>query len=126
MKGLYKKYQVSKTDGSPMDPNSDYFVLRADKDPHARKVLRVYAESIKDENPILSKDIFEMLRTYEDFNQYAEIKVISLPSENEFENMVNAYLKEGWEISSTSCGFINSELYDYKDWYQAILIKGES
>ena len=54
-----------------------------------------------------------------------EIKVISLSSESEFENMVNAYLQEGWKISSTSCGFINSGLYDYKDWYQAILIKEE-
>lgn len=125
MKGLYQKYSISRTDGSPMDPNSDYFVLRVDKDSHARKALRVYAENIKDENPILSRDIFKMLRTYEDLKQHAEIKVISLSSESEFENMVNAYLKEGWKISSTSCGFINSESYDYGSVYQAILIKEE-
>lgn len=54
-----------------------------------------------------------------------EIKVIDLSDESEFENMVNAYLEEGWKISSTSCGFIDSEVYDFERVYQAILFKEE-
>lgn len=51
--------------------------------------------------------------------------MISQSSESEFENMVNAYLKEGWKLSSTSCGFMNNELYNFADVYQAILVKEE-
>lgn len=54
-----------------------------------------------------------------------EIKVINLSDESEFELMVNAWLKEGWKVSSTSCGFVNSEAYDFCGCYQAILIKEE-
>jgi len=52
-----------------------------------------------------------------------EIKVISYPNESYFESLVNNLLKEGWKISSTNCGFLNSENYGFKDVYQAILIR---
>ena len=32
MKGLYNKYTITKTDGTPIDSNADYFVLRLDTD----------------------------------------------------------------------------------------------
>lgn len=51
------------------------------------------------------------------------IKVINNTDECDFENMVNAYLSEGWKISSTNCGFLNSENYDFDTSFQAILIK---
>ncbi|WP_158220071.1 hypothetical protein [Tissierella sp. P1] len=54
-----------------------------------------------------------------------EIKVINLSDESEFENIVNAYLKEGWKVSSTSCGFIDSDTYNYASVLQVILIKEE-
>lgn len=40
-----------------------YFVLRP-KDPHARKALLTYAESIENENPILSNEIRELVVKY--------------------------------------------------------------
>ena len=40
-----------------------------------------------------------------------------------FEEKVNELLKMGYKISSTSCGFVNSEAYDFCSVYQAILIK---
>lgn len=40
---LYNKYKIEKTDGTPIDPNAEYFVLRPDKDPLARKAVRAYA-----------------------------------------------------------------------------------
>ena len=52
-----------------------------------------------------------------------EIKVVSWDNDSYFEGIVNNFLKEGWKISSTSCGFLNSENYNFKDQYQAILIR---
>ena len=33
--GLYGKYQIKKADGSPVDPDANYFILRIDNDPDA-------------------------------------------------------------------------------------------
>ena len=64
MLGIYDKYHVEKTDGTT-DPEADYFVLRLDSDPHARKAAIAYADSIKDENPSLAYDIRERVSKYE-------------------------------------------------------------
>lgn len=66
-KGLFDKYIIKKTDGSPVDRMAQYFVLRLDTDLHARKALRVYADSIAAENPILAIH----LRTRLDFIETA-------------------------------------------------------
>ena len=52
-----------------------------------------------------------------------EIKVLNLTDETEFEDIVNGFLAEGWKISSTSCGFVNSENYDFCTSFQAILTR---
>ena len=52
-----------------------------------------------------------------------EIKVYESSNESEFEAYVNAMLKDGWQISSTSCGFVNSENYDFCSSYHAVLVK---
>ena len=41
--GLYGKYRISKADGSPVDPGADYFVLRLDSDPVARRAALQYS-----------------------------------------------------------------------------------
>lgn len=51
------------------------------------------------------------------------IKVVEESKPNVFEEKVNELLKMGYKISSTSCGFVNSEAYDFCSVYQAILIK---
>jgi|31_taG_2_1085359.scaffolds.fasta_scaffold06670_5 hypothetical protein len=63
-RGLYDKYEVIKLDGD-IDPQADYFVLRMDTDPHARKAAIAYAESIQDENPNLAFDIRKRVAKYE-------------------------------------------------------------
>jgi hypothetical protein len=72
--GLYIKYKIEKVIGikkdgelvtCPIDPEADYFVLRLDKDAHARKAALAYAESIMDENPTLYEDITERCSEYE-------------------------------------------------------------
>ena len=48
---LYGKYRIAKSDGTPVDPAAKYFVLRVDKDPHARTALRRYARPIEAASP---------------------------------------------------------------------------
>jgi hypothetical protein len=53
MKTLFDKYTVKKNVGET-DPKAEYFVLRIDKDPHARVALRAYSRSIQDAAPEFS------------------------------------------------------------------------
>jgi len=45
--GLRQKYNVTKRDGSEIDPEAVYFVLRVDADKHARNALVAYADTFK-------------------------------------------------------------------------------
>src|SRR3990172_4091387 len=51
------KYIIQKTDGTEIDPQAFYFVLRLDKDPHAREAALTYAKSVAKENIKLSLDL---------------------------------------------------------------------
>lgn len=64
MKGLYGKYVISKADGSTVDPDADYFVLRLDTDARARHAARTYARNIESVNPKLAADIRERCDRY--------------------------------------------------------------
>jgi len=62
-KGLYIKYHVEKADGTPVDPEAVYFVLRIDTDRDARSALWFYAERIAETAPELADDLkTEVLR----------------------------------------------------------------
>jgi len=62
-KGLYRKYEISRTDGTPIDPDNEYFVLKVEgngDERHmeaCRKAILVYAEEVKEFLPHVSKDI---------------------------------------------------------------------
>lgn len=67
-KGLYNRYEVKKTSGSPIDPKAKYFVLRYDNNGNDKKHLEasrfalfVYAELVKDHLPNLSEDLKKQL-----------------------------------------------------------------
>jgi len=47
--GLYGKYIIQKADGSPVDPEADYFILRLDADPVARIAALEYAIQTDDQ-----------------------------------------------------------------------------
>jgi len=61
MTGLFQKYHITKKDGSPIDSEAVYFVLRLDTDPHAENAIIAYAYGIRNENPELSSDLLYML-----------------------------------------------------------------
>jgi hypothetical protein len=46
-KRLYRKYEIRKANGKPVDPNARYFVLRIDSDPSARVATLVYADEME-------------------------------------------------------------------------------
>lgn len=52
-------------------------------------------------------------------------KVIAKSNKDEFEAELQKLLEAGFKIVSCNCGFINSELYDFADYYQAVLVKDE-
>ena len=64
-RGIYGKYLVEKSDGSPVDPKAIYFTLRLDTDPHARAAVRAYAISCQAENPDLAADLINLLEELE-------------------------------------------------------------
>ncbi len=63
MTGLFDKYNITKTDGTLVDPEAVYFVLRLD--PHARRVVGTYSFLCRDDNPELSADLLMMLQQLE-------------------------------------------------------------
>ena len=52
-----------------------------------------------------------------------KLKVVNEQGEQTFMNICNKLLNEGWKISSTYCGFVQSEKYDFCNSYQAILVR---
>ena len=62
-KGLYNKYNISRTDGTPIDPNDEYFVLKVNGNGDvnhleaSRKGVLAYAEAIKPYLPELSIEL---------------------------------------------------------------------
>jgi len=51
------------------------------------------------------------------------IEVVETSDPDKYKAQMNKLLAEGYRISSTSCGFVNSEQYDFCGMYQAILVK---
>jgi hypothetical protein len=67
-RGLYHKFNVSRTDGTS-EPGGKhegcaYFVLDCDHDPHAKAALAAYAESCRAEYPLLSADLDGWLKQF--------------------------------------------------------------
>ncbi len=55
-RGLYHKYDVTYAEtGEELE--GEIFVLRVDRDPHAREAVRAYARSVRNENVQLADDL---------------------------------------------------------------------
>lgn len=57
--GLFNKYKIEKTDGSPTDPDAQCFVLRIDTDDAAQHALYEYADASNDK--VLRMDLLHWL-----------------------------------------------------------------
>jgi hypothetical protein len=58
---FFNKYEVRKRDGTEVDPDAIYFVLRLDSDPAARRALRTYIHECYQYNPGLARDLQDTL-----------------------------------------------------------------
>lgn len=58
-KGLYKKYHVTYSDGTPLPEGSVAFVMLVDKDPAARVAVEAYAGATRNEE--LARDLYQIL-----------------------------------------------------------------
>ena len=69
MKGLYKKYTVTKPSGKPIDPSAQFIVLRIDDGQYVdacRIGAAAFANAVRDRNPILADDIQRKLKELSD------------------------------------------------------------
>ena len=64
--GLYRKYNISRTDGKELDPKAEFFILRLDEHGFnhnhinaCRKAILAYADEIAVRNPKMAKDLYE-------------------------------------------------------------------
>ena len=64
-RGLYNKFDVTRSDGTSSIGGKHYgcryFVLDVDHDPHTDAALRAYAESCKEEYPLLARALLKMI-----------------------------------------------------------------
>ena len=64
MKGFYSKYIVLKADGSPVDPEAQYVVLRIDDGTYVdacRAGVQAFADRVRRENPQLADGLEDAL-----------------------------------------------------------------
>lgn len=60
--GFSPRFLVTRTDGKPCRPTARYMVLDGSgADPNALLAIRVYAASVRTENPILADDLERMI-----------------------------------------------------------------
>ncbi len=59
MSKLFGKYIIQKADGSPVDSDAQYFVLRLDTDSAARRAALRYASIISPDDPEFAEEIFQ-------------------------------------------------------------------
>ena len=91
MTGLYNKYKIEKTDGSPLDKDAEYFVLRLDKGGDrehvisSRRAIQLYAKSIMKFLPDLAKDLDRL------YGAYRTIMTIRSINDNDMKVMMTQY-----------------------------------
>lgn len=70
--GLYDKYEIRKRDGSPVDPNAKYFVLRLDTDRFAIGAAQRYSKLCREENPKLSEHLDNLIEMVTNDRRHSE------------------------------------------------------
>ncbi|PHJ69155.1 hypothetical protein VF14_03190 [Nostoc linckia z18] len=65
---LFGKYIIQKADGTPIDPNAQYFVLRPDTDKAARVAIRAYIQELSDsdEDAALKQDLIAWIKNLDE------------------------------------------------------------
>ncbi len=72
MKKLYRKFDIQKTNGEPVDTFAQYFVLRIDTDHASRVALLAYADVMEQDEPELAGQLRLWVHVYEERAEKAE------------------------------------------------------
>lgn len=62
---LTRKYLVSRPDGTPIEDQDAFFVLKLSTDSAARDAAREYARNIRRYNPLLARDLIRRCDEYD-------------------------------------------------------------
>lgn len=89
-RGIYGKYTIEKADGSKIDPEACYFVLRLDTDRAARKAMGQYARSVRRENPELADQIERCLNELDEPQPRCNCREAMCPHERIFSDVWQA------------------------------------
>jgi len=104
-KGLYNKYHLTKSDGTPVDPTGDYFILRLDTDPRARVAVELYAKLMLYEitdgqketnhcNRQFAQDIMDHLQMLEEKTPRTCLLIEEMGLQPEIDDLVRSIKKE--------------------------------
>jgi hypothetical protein len=61
----YDRYIIKKSNGEPVSKDAQYFVMRIDKDPHARIAALAYADSVEADNPKFARQLRNNTKQYQ-------------------------------------------------------------
>lgn len=131
MAGLINKYIISKTDGSPVDPDAKYFILRLDPNGNkehviaCRKAINTYLQAIREYLPELSHDLYKLYGTHKTVMVVKEInddniKIVSVQigdrlvtiEKNLIPDKIFSNLKIN-DLITAQCNLDSEELYFY-------------
>ena len=71
-------------------------------------------------------DRFRQTLTKESVEIMGDVKVVDVLTPTEFEKDCNELLAQGYTLSSSSSGVVNSEAYDFCSYFHAIFVKQEN
>lgn len=72
---LCDPYLVVRIDGKPLDSLGEFFFIDCSRDPHARKAMLAYADSIEPDNPEKAKDVRKRVHLSEERAASREVMV---------------------------------------------------
>lgn len=128
-KGLFQKYIIYKADGTPLNENAEYFVLRLDNQcsdrkhvEACRKAVLLYALEIGEHLPKLSKDLlnkygeFELDHTKESHKVLRErlfITAFRWLNDEEYDNLIVSLFAKARDSISVFRRITDRFLIDY-------------
>lgn len=118
--GFYNKYQISRTDGTPMNPENEYFILKIageGDDFHinaCRKALMTYADEIEAHLPELSKDLRQKYGDVDDerFKDMTQEKFLQLSFAARCEYIKHVLRQFQWGVSGGEYNSTNIEVWN--------------
>lgn len=99
--GMYSKYHITKADGTPVDEDAQYFVLRLDEDPNACVAALAYALSVYETNVELARDVVAMVLDHGVLGVYHTTTILTAIGDPDLVSTITQRLTRVQPTSST-------------------------